>query len=173
MPESSDSPRGLITAFCLGALAMVAVRLGESNLPSGPAQAAAPPSRLSRKPSDFSARDWREAAFVSLREFNRDRIPAVAAGVAFYFLLAIFPGISAFVSLYGLVSEVSDVQRVVVGLAGVLPGGAVEVIGSELVRLTQTDHGALGLAFIVSLGVSIWSANAGMKALIGGLNAAF
>ncbi|HWD67815.1 MAG TPA: YihY/virulence factor BrkB family protein [Caulobacteraceae bacterium] len=173
MSESSDSPRGLITAFCLGALAMVAVSLGEANLQRGPSKATAPPSGISRKPSDFSARDWRIAALVSLREFNGDRIPAVAAGVAFFFLLAIFPGISAFVSLYGLVSNVSDVQRVIEGLAGVLPDGAVEVIGAELVRLTQTDHGALGLAFIISLVISIWSANAGMKALIEGLNAAF
>lgn len=173
MSESSDSPWGLITAFCLGALAMVAVRLGESNLQREPAKAAPPASGISRKPSNFSAQDWRNAALESLREFNGDRIPAVAAGVAFFFLLAIFPGISAFVSLYGLVSHVSDVQRVIQGLAGVLPGGAVEVIGAELMHLTQTDHGALGLAFIVSLGVSIWSANAGMKALIEGLNAAF
>jgi membrane protein len=55
----------------------------------------------------------------------------------------------------------------------VLPGGAVSVIGDELTRLTKSDHGALGLAFAVSLLISIWSANAGVKALIDGLNVAF
>jgi membrane protein len=163
----------LITGFCLGALAMVAVRLGESVARPGSATAVGPPARISRKPRDFSLRDWRQVALGSLREFGEDQIPAVAAGVAFFFLLAIFPGISAFVSLYGLVANVSDVQSEIGSLAGVLPGGAVSVVRAELVRLTQTDHGALRMAFVASLGVSIWSANAGVKALIEGLNAAF
>jgi membrane protein len=58
-------------------------------------------------------------------------------------------------------------------LAGLVPGGAIAVIGDELTRLTQTSHNALGLAFAVSLAVSIWSANAGMKALIEALNVAY
>ena len=58
-------------------------------------------------------------------------------------------------------------------LAGALPGGALSVIGDELSRLASTDHGALGFAFAASLLVSIWSANAGVKALIDGLNVAY
>jgi membrane protein len=58
-------------------------------------------------------------------------------------------------------------------LAGLLPGGAISVIGDELTRLTSTDHGALGLAFAISVATSIWSSNAGAKALIEGLNVAY
>src|SRR5581483_5209410 len=73
----------------------------------------------------------------------------------------------------GLVADVDDARRHVAALGALLPGGAISVIGDELTRLTSTDHGALGLAFAISLLLSIWSANAGMKALIDGLNVAY
>ena len=66
-----------------------------------------------------------------------------------------------------------DAERQIGAMAGVLPGGAISVVGDALTRLTATDHGALGLAFAVSLVVSIWSANAAVKALIDGLNVAY
>ena len=116
---------------------------------------------------------WLEALRFSVRAFSHDRIPAVAASVTFYFLLALFPALSVFVSLYGLIASVADAERQVSAMSGMLPGGAISIIGDELTRLAATNHGALGLAFAVSLLVSIWSANAGVKALIEGLNIAY
>ena len=58
-------------------------------------------------------------------------------------------------------------------LSGLLPGGAISILSDELTRLTSTDHGALGIAFAISLATSIWSSNAGAKALIEGLNVAY
>src|SRR5262249_35584657 len=55
-------------------------------------------------------------------------------------------------------------------LAGVMPGGAVQVIGDELKRVSGQRNDALGLAFVVGLGTALWSANAGMKALFDALN---
>ncbi len=112
-------------------------------------------------------------AFRAGRAFIEDRIPAAAAAVTFYFLLALFPALSAFVSLYGLVGDVEGARRQVVGLTGMLPAGAIVVLGEQLARLAAANHGTLGMAFAVSLAVSIWSANAGVKALIAGLNIAY
>jgi len=116
---------------------------------------------------------WRTISWRTAKAFGDDRIPTAAAGITFYMLLAIFPALSAFVSLYGLIANVEDARKQVLALAGLLPGGAVSVLGDELTRLTSTDHGALGLAFAVSLVTSIWSSNAGAKALIEGLNVAY
>jgi len=116
---------------------------------------------------------WRSIVWRTLKAFGDDRIPTAAAGITFYMLLAIFPALSAFVSLYGLVANVEDARKQVLALAGLLPGGAVSVLGDELTRLTSTDHGALGLAFAISLATSVWSSNAGAKALIEGLNVAY
>jgi membrane protein len=61
---------------------------------------------------------------------------AIAAGVTFYALLAIFPGITALVAIYGLIADPSTINQHVNDLSGVVPGGATEVIGDQLQRLT-------------------------------------
>ena len=107
------------------------------------------------------------------KAFNADQILAVAGGVTFFCLLALFPALGAFVSVYGLISNVDDARREIVSMAGVLPGGAVTVIGDQMTRLAATNHAHLGLAFTTGLLISVWSANAGVKALMSGLNVAY
>ena len=84
-----------------------------------------------------------------------------------------FPRWALFVSLYGLVGDVAGAQRQIAGLQGVLPAGGVTVISEQMTRLAATPHASLGLTFVVSLLLSIWSSNAGMKGLIAGLNVAY
>ena len=109
----------------------------------------------------------------TLKEFSEDRIPAVAAGATFYALLALFPALGVFVSLYGLVANVQDAQRQVAALGGVLPAGGVAILADQMTRLAAAPPASLGLTFAVSLALSLLSANAGMKGLIAGLNVAF
>ena len=125
------------------------------------------------RPVQLGAGHWRSIVWRTLKAFNDDRIPSAAAAITFYMLLALFPALSAFVSLYGLVADVADARKQVLALAGMLPGGAVSVLSDELTRLITTNHGALGLAFAISLVTSVWSSNAGAKALIEGLNVAY
>jgi membrane protein len=148
--------------FCAGLLVGVGLFLGE-DAARRPPPTATPPPKLG----------WFGVARLSVLAFGEHRIPAAAAAVTFYFLLSIFPAMSAFVSLYGLVASVGDAERQIGRMAGMLPAGAISVIGDELTRLASTDQGALGLAFAASLAISIWSANAGVKALIDGLNVAY
>jgi membrane protein len=164
---------GWANPFAIG----LAVGLGfaMTDLLSSIHRAALAPEAAGRviRPPRLSWSFFREVGWKTLKAFGDDRIPTAAAGITFYMLLAIFPALSAFVSLYGLVADVADARKQVLSLAGLLPGGAISVIGDELTRLTTTDHGALGLAFAVSLATSIWSSNAGAKALMEGLNVAY
>jgi membrane protein len=98
------------------------------------------------------------------------RIAAIAAGVTFYALLAIFPGIAALVALYGLFADPSTISKHLTGLSSFLPGGAIDVIGGQLQRLTEQGNTKLGFTFLLSLAISIWSANVGMKALFDAVN---
>jgi membrane protein len=109
----------------------------------------------------------------TIAEFAVDDIPTVAAGATFYALLSLFPALAAFVSLYGLFADVEDARRQVLAFNGILPAGAIAVIVDQLTRLAAIDHARLGLGFAATLLVSIWSANAGVKALMRGLNVAF
>jgi membrane protein len=113
---------------------------------------------------------WKDILKRTYSEISDDRLLAVAAGVTFYALLAVFPTISAFVSLYGLVADRATLTEHIALLAGIVPAGGVEIIGEQLARLTSGEEAALGFAFFFSLGLAVWSANAGAKALFDALN---
>jgi len=109
----------------------------------------------------------------ALAESAEDRIPLVAAGATFYVLLALFPALGVFVSLYGLVADLGAAQRQIAALQGLLPSGGVTVLSEQVARLAATPPASLGLTFALSLLLSIWSSNAGMKGVIAGLNIAY
>jgi membrane protein len=116
---------------------------------------------------------WWPIARRTWAEFTEDRIPSVAAGSTFYVLLALFPALGVFVSLYGLFGDVGEARKVIASLAGLLPAGGVTVLSEQITRLVAAPTDKLGWTFLLSLVLSVWSANAGTKALIAGLNIAY
>jgi membrane protein len=129
--------------------------------------------RDARSPAQIPAAGWRDIAWRTWTEFGKDRVPAVAGGVTFFGLLALFPALGAFVSLYGLFSDVYSALDQLNMLSGLLPASTLSFVGDQMIRLATANTGKLGLAFAVSLLLSLWSANAGMKALLDGLNIAY
>lgn len=120
-----------------------------------------------------TALDWKGAVLRVYRGINDDRILANAAAVTFYALLAVFPAIAALVSIYALFADPHSIARHLDAIAGLMPGGAVEVIRDQLDRLTAQPQGTLGISFVISLVVSLWSANGGIKALFDALNVVY
>jgi membrane protein len=131
------------------------------------------PQRVAADLRSLCWRDWRTLLVRTVREAQRDQLTMAAGGVTFSVLLSIFPTLAAFVSLYGLFADVSDVSRHLARLSRILPPGVVELIGDQMVRLATTRGSALGLALALSVVVAIWSANSGMGALFNGLNVAY
>lgn len=124
-------------------------------------------------PTDVPPMGWYEIGRRTLHEVSRDRVLAVAAGVTFYGLLALFPALAAFVSLYGLVAAPGTVVEHLAILGAVMPTEAYELIRDQALKLTSKGGQQLGLSLAVSLLLSIWSANAGMKAMFDALNVAY
>jgi membrane protein len=129
--------------------------------------------RLAEHPHNIPWRGWRDVAWRTYREVSHDRLTAVAGSVTFYTLLAIFPALGVFVSLYGLIADVSQVSDQLIALNMVFPRQVVGIVGDQMIRLTTQRPEALSLAFVVSLLLSVWSSNAAMKALFEGLNVAY
>ncbi|MGJ7043531.1 membrane protein [Shinella sp. BE166] len=102
-----------------------------------------------------------------------DRILLIAAGVTFYLLLSIFPAISVFVSLYGLVAEPSSVVDRLTFFGSAMPDQAFELILDQLRSLASAPQTGLSITLLGSLAVALWSANAGMKALFEAMNVAY
>src|SRR5918997_3101544 len=126
--------------------------------------------RHANAPTEIPTLGWKDILWRTYEEFGNDRVMSVAAGVTFYALLALFPAIAALVSIYGLFADPATIEGHLGTLSGVLPGGATEIIGEQVRRIAGQGGGTLGFSFVIGLAISLWSANAGMKAIIDALN---
>ncbi len=117
-----------------------------------------------RRPSPAPARrrrQWKDVLLRVFRGISDDRILLIAAGVTFYAILALFPGIGALVSVYGFFADPSRIATHLDALSD-LPPAAPRCVARATPRFAQQTRAALGLGFAVSLVVSLWTANAGI-----------
>jgi membrane protein len=124
-------------------------------------------------PQEIPAKGWKDIAKRTLKEVKADQVPLLAAGVAFYVLLALFPAIIAGVSIYGLVADPQTVRDQINQLAQSLSPETAKLIGQQIQQVTSSAGGALGLATVIGILTALWSASSGMKALITGVNLAY
>jgi len=126
--------------------------------------------RRASSPAHIPLAGWRDIAWRVYAEIQNDRLLAVAAGVVFYGLLALFPAITALVSSYALFADAATVGNHLAFIAELMPAGAYGIIEEQITRIAQGSGGGLSSAFLIGLLLAIWSANAGMKAMIDALN---
>jgi membrane protein len=126
--------------------------------------------RLASSPSEIPARGWKDILLRVYSNISEHRVLALAAGMTYYSLLAIFPAIAALVAIYGLFADPSAITRHLDQVSGILPGGAVDVARDQLTRVASKGSGTLGATFVIGLVISLWSANAAMKSLFDTLN---
>ena len=126
--------------------------------------------REAERPSEIPPRGW----FAVLRrvkaEVKEDNVPLLAAGVAFYAMLAIFPAIIAVVTVYGMVADPAQVESQVGELAKSLPSGADQLLTEQLKSVTSAGRQSLSIGLALSLLGVLWSASGGVQGLVKGLN---
>ena len=166
-----------------GALgAGVAARAGERlagalKAPEPPPPAPPPPlppapgmRHVAEKPHLLTRHGWSEVVVKIWEETARDRLMLVAAGVAFFTLLAIFPGLSAIVAIWSLFGDPQRLAGAIGDIAFVLPPGAVELLQHQAELVAAQGRRDLTLFIGASILISIWSANAGMKSMFDAMN---
>jgi membrane protein len=126
--------------------------------------------RLAASPSEIPAKGWKDIPLRAYSNVGDHRIFALAAGMTYYSLLAIFPALAALVAVYGLFSDPGTIAKHLDQVSGFMPGGAIDVAREQLTRVASKGNQTLGLTFIIGLAVSLWSANAAMKSLFDTLN---
>jgi membrane protein len=124
-------------------------------------------------PQEIPPKGWMDIAKRTAKEVKQDQVPLLAAGVAFYSLLALFPAIIAGVSIYGLVADPATVRDQIAKLTETLSPETATLVGEQLKQVTSGAGGALGVATILGILTALWSASSGMKALITGVNLAY
>lgn len=129
--------------------------------------------RQATSPVEIPRAGWKDILLRVWNEVGQDRVMLIAAGVTYYLLLALVPGLTAVVSIYGLFTDPSSVADQVDTLAGIVPAGGLDIIREQLVRLTIEGRATLGATFIVSLAIALWSSSAGIRALFDAMNIAY
>lgn len=129
--------------------------------------------RNATQPGQIPKTGWWDILLRVKDQISRDNVSIVAAGVAFYAVLALFPALAAMVSLYGLFTEVSDVQQQITSLSSFLPQDAQTLIEEQLTSISTSGESALSFGAIGGLLFAIWSASKGMSAMITSLNIAY
>lgn len=145
-----------------------AAKTAEANKAPPPRRPGAPES-----PWQLSWRSWVEVGKRVVKEFSADRVTSVAGGVTFFALLALFPAITALVSIYGMLADPATIADNLSMLDRVLPESALELISGQVIAIASAPKTSLSIAGIVAILVALWSANGGMKALIEALNIAW
>ena len=132
--------------------------LGDRRLDAGTV-VVAPPSRR-----------WKAVLLNVYDGINRHRVLLVAAGVAFFALLALFPAIASLVALFGFFADPAAINEHVSALRGIVPADALDIVHQEIERVISQGQGTLSLLFFSGLAISLWSAMSGIKAICDALN---
>lgn len=110
---------------------------------------------------------------VVMRIYNTmivDNLGLLAAGIAFYGLLSLFPAITAGVALAGMVTDPSFLIDVSDPISNVLPSAAAEILMGQLTSVVTTSNDTLGWAAVFAIALALYSASKAMANLIIGLN---
>ena len=129
--------------------------------------------RDARTPGDMPALGWRDILVRVFWATSTDRVLSTAGSVAFFALLAVFPGIAAIVSLYGLFADASTIGTHLTLLSGILPAGVLGLVGDQIELVVHQGNDTLGTAFAISLALALYSANSGVVALFDALNVVY
>jgi membrane protein len=131
------------------------------------------PARTGKAERSMRRRRWYERlAHVGLA-LGRDNISIMAAGIAYYAMLSIFPGMSALVLTYGLIADPLSIAHHVSALKGVLPNEALTLLSDQLNVLVSAPSEKLGIGLIVSVLIAVWSATSGTSAMMNALTIAY
>ena len=124
-------------------------------------------------PTQIPAQGWKQVLLRTKQQIKEDNIPLLAAGVAFYAFIALFPALIAAVTVYGLVSDPEQVEEQIGGFADTLPREAASLLTDQLTSIAGGSSSALGWGLLLSLGGALFAASGGMQNLIKAVNIAY
>ncbi|SLN76877.1 YihY/virulence factor BrkB family protein [Roseisalinus antarcticus] len=124
------------------------------------------------QPGDMPRAGWKDVLWRVWTRVNDDHVSVMAGGIAFFSLLAIIPGLGAFISISALIFEPGSATDELQRLEGVLPASSVEILQSQAQGLDAQGDGGLGVAALGSLIVALVLASRGVNNLIEGINLA-
>jgi membrane protein len=171
-----DTKRSVTGALIAAGLTLYAIASSHHRRSSvsseRPANISSDRGRNAVRPGEIPTRGWWDIVKRVKTNIVADNIGIMAAGVAFYGLLSIFPGLTALISLYGIIANPDDIQQFI-GSKGLLPVEAQKLLVDQISALVQAGTGKLGIGLAVSVTFALWSTNYSTSTLITALNAVY
>jgi membrane protein len=131
------------------------------------------PGGQAEKPSDVPAAGWKQILRRVKDEIKADNVVLLAAGVAFYALLGIFPALIAAITVWGLVADPADIEQSLQAATDVMPPEAADLLTRQLGQIAGAGTGALSGALVISLLGALWAASSGTKGLMNAVNTTY
>ena len=129
--------------------------------------------RGATRPSEIPVAGWKDILLRTKDELADDHVSVVAAGVAFFGLLATFPAIAAIIALAGLIADPATIVEQIEAWTAGLPADAADVFREQARKVATAPDASLGWAAVFSIVVAIYGAPKGMKTLMEGINVAY
>jgi membrane protein len=153
-----------------------ASRRSEQNGGPKPDRGRLPPERRgleATRPREIPRPGWKDVLARTYQHIQDHRMLMVSGALAFFGLLAIFPGLIALVSIYGLVSDPADVEAQMAVVGEPLPAEAETLLMEQMQSIVASAPSGLGLAVGFGILVALWSASTGVAYLIDTMNIAY
>ena len=129
--------------------------------------------RMARVPGQIDWTGWKDILWRVKDEVANDHVSLVAAGVAFYGLLAVFPAITALLGISGLLLDPSDVTAQIENIAAMLPASAADIVINQATAVAGSETGGLSISVVIGLSLALYSASKGVSSLMEGINVAY
>jgi membrane protein len=128
--------------------------------------------RSAEKPAEIPKQGWLDILSRTKQQIGEDNLSIVAAGVAFFWFVAVVPALVVVISLYGFFADPAQVGGHIETLARVVPGEAMPLLEEQMTRIASQPRAA-GFGAIIGLLVALYGSAKATKALIEGLNIAY
>ena len=116
---------------------------------------------------------YRAASVAAFRQIGKNNLGLIAAGVAFFSMLSLFPALAALIAVLSLIADPAVVIVQLEEFSGLMPADVYQILNTQIVGLVSASSDTLGWAGGVSLFLALWSARAGVGAVMQGLNAVY
>ena len=125
------------------------------------------------KPQNIPWKGWKQISKRVIKNLGIHHVRVISAGVAFFFFMSIFPILASMVSIYGLVTDLAEIEEQISMLVYVLPAEAQNILSEFLTNLVSKSDEKLGFSLIISFLVTLYLANRGTVALFEGINVVY
>ena len=125
------------------------------------------------QPTQIPVAGWWQVVRRAWAEAKADQVPLLAAGVAFFGFLSLFPAVVAAVLAYGLVADPAQLRDQAKELTAAMPASGRELLLQQLDALASAPRQGLGIGVAIAVVAALWAASGGAGYLLTAVNLAY